>query len=71
VGAFYDKAMAITDLTERMALLNRGQSWVVRKLRELLPRVRDESLRIDLQKMLESHEANIALKPTSPLSMQT
>ena len=68
VGAFYGKAMAIADLGERMMLLNRGQGWVVRKLRELLPRVRDESLRIDLQQMLESHEANIALVEADRIS---
>jgi hypothetical protein len=34
VGAFYDKAMAIADLGERITFLNRGQGWVVRKLRE-------------------------------------
>jgi hypothetical protein len=61
VGAFYDKAMAISDLGERIAFLNRGQGWVVRKLRELLPRVRDNSLHADLREMLRSQEANIAL----------
>jgi len=61
VGAFYDKAMAITDLGERVAFLNRGQGWVVRKLREILPRVRDERLHADFVEMLQSHEANIAL----------
>jgi hypothetical protein len=35
VGAFYDKAMAIADLGERITFLNRGQGWVVRKLREM------------------------------------
>jgi hypothetical protein len=34
VGVFYGKAMAIADLGERIAFLNRGQGWVVRKLRE-------------------------------------
>ena len=53
--------MAISDLGERIAFLNRGQGWVVRKLRELLPRVRDNSLHADLSEMLRSHEANIAL----------
>ncbi len=52
--------MAISDLGERIAFLNRGQGWVVRKLRELLPRVRDNSLHADLSEMLRSHEANIA-----------
>lgn len=61
VGAFYDKAMAIADLGERITFLNRGQGWVVRKLREMLPRVRDNQLHTDLTEMLQSHEANIAL----------
>ena len=42
VGAFYGKAMAIADLAERITFLNRGQGWVVRKLREVLPRVRND-----------------------------
>lgn len=60
VGAFYEKAMAVTDLKQRMGLLNRGQGWVVRQLREMLPRVRDERLHADLTEMLQSHETNIA-----------
>lgn len=61
VGAFYGKAMAIADLGERILFLNRGQGWVVRKLRDMLTRVGDDSLRADLTEMLRSHEDNIAL----------
>ena len=61
VGAFYAKAMAVGDLGERIAFLNRGQGWVVRKLREMLPRVRDGRLHTELAEMLQSHETNIAL----------
>jgi hypothetical protein len=60
IGAFQDKALAIKDLPERIAFLNRGQGWVVKKLREMLPKVRDDSLHRDLSEMLESHEVNIA-----------
>jgi len=60
-GAFYEKAMAIADLGERVIFLNRGQGWVVRKLREMLPRLRDERLHRDIAEMLRAHEANIAL----------
>lgn len=60
-GAFYGKAMAIADLGERIVFLNRGQGWVVRKLRDMLVWVEDESLRADLTEMLRSHEDNIAL----------
>ncbi|MCC6530617.1 MAG: 2-nitropropane dioxygenase, partial [Pseudomonadales bacterium] len=41
--------------------INRGQRWVVRKLCEMMPRLRDAGLRSDLEQMLRSHEANIAL----------
>jgi nitronate monooxygenase len=60
-GAFHGQAMAITDLDERIAFLNRGQGWVARKLREILPRVRDDDLHTGLCEMLKSHEINIDL----------
>lgn len=59
-GAFYGKAMAIADLRERIVFLNRGQGWVVRKLRDMLPRLPEERLHADLTEMLRSHEINIA-----------
>jgi hypothetical protein len=61
VGSFHGKAMAIQDLGERIIFLNRGQGWVVRKLGEMLPRVRGDQLHADLSEMLRSHEANIVL----------
>jgi hypothetical protein len=61
IGGFYGKAMAIADLGERVLFLNRGQGWVVRRLRQLLPRVRDDRLHADLAEMLCAHEVNIAL----------
>ncbi len=60
VGAFYDKAMAIAGIAERAAFINRGQGWVVRKLREILAKVRDDRLHADLADMLKAHEENIA-----------
>ena len=65
VGAFSEKALAIAALPERIAFLNRGQAWVVRKLREMLPKVRDDALHRDLSEMLVSHEANIARATTA------
>ena len=59
IGAFQDKALAIEGLAERIAFLNRGQGWVVRKLTEVLPKVRDDALHRDLSDMLRSHEINI------------
>lgn len=60
-GAFYDKAIAITDPLERMSLLNRGQAWVVRKINELLPMLDDEAIRAGLVEMLAAHQINIDL----------
>jgi hypothetical protein len=58
-GAFYGKAMAIAEPRDRLAFLDRGQAWVVRKLEELGPRVTDEALGRDLAEMLASHRDNI------------
>ncbi|MEY2621124.1 MAG: hypothetical protein RIT26_944 [Pseudomonadota bacterium] len=58
-GAFHGKAMAIADWGERMAFLNRGQAWVVRRLEGLLPRVADAGARSELQAMLDAHVGNI------------
>jgi nitronate monooxygenase len=52
VGAFYEKCMAIGDLHERTVFLNRGQGWVVRKLRDMLPKVRDNAMHADFSEML-------------------
>jgi hypothetical protein len=61
VGEFYAKAMAIDPMDKRLVFLNRGQAWVVRKLRQMLPRVRNERLYADFSEMLQSHEANLSL----------
>lgn len=58
-GAFYDKAMAFEKLDERLAFLNRGQGWVVKRLRELQPMVDDASIRQGLTEMLLAHEVNL------------
>ncbi|MGA9796756.1 MAG: DUF6306 domain-containing protein [Rhizomicrobium sp.] len=60
VGAFYEKCLAIPDLSARTVFINRGQGWVVKKLREMLPRVRDDTMHADFTAMLVSHEENIA-----------
>jgi nitronate monooxygenase len=48
-------------MDKRLVFLNRGQAWVVRKLRQMLPRVRNERLYADFSEMLQSHEANLSL----------
>ncbi|MGE3771281.1 MAG: 5-formyltetrahydrofolate cyclo-ligase [Gammaproteobacteria bacterium] len=58
-GSFYDKLVAMDDYLQQLAFLNRGQCWVVRKLREALPRVRDAELAGDLRHMLDVHVRNI------------
>nr|WP_244136872.1 DUF6306 domain-containing protein [Burkholderia pyrrocinia] len=58
-GTFYEKAMAIGDLAERMAFLNRGQRWVVRKLQAVLPTLADPDIHHALSLMLVAHEKNI------------
>lgn len=59
-GAFYGKCMAIADMNERLAFLNRGQGWVVKRIQPMLARVRDDTLHADLKAMMESHIDNIA-----------
>jgi hypothetical protein len=60
LGAFYGRCMAIADMNERLAFLNRGQGWVVKRIKPMLARVRDDKLHADLKEMLDSHEVNIA-----------
>jgi hypothetical protein len=59
-GSFYEKLLAPGELAERLDLLDRGQGWVVRKLRAALLRIHDDALRDDLRDMLSIHERNIA-----------
>jgi hypothetical protein len=58
-GAFHEKLAAIEPLDDRLDLLNRGQEWVVRRLRDAIPGIADDLLRADLHGMLEKHERNI------------
>ncbi|GAB4359567.1 MAG: hypothetical protein Kow00114_12570 [Kiloniellaceae bacterium] len=59
-GAFYNKLLAVEAPDDRIVLLNRGQGWVVRRLREAVGRIADGALLHDLREMLEVHERNIA-----------
>ncbi len=61
VGSFHAKAMAIPSLDERLRFLNRGQAWVVRRIEEILPRVRDARLHAALQDMRAGHVENIRM----------
>lgn len=55
VGALYDKVMALEGFVARLARLERGQASVVRRLKEALPKVRDDRLHADLKRMLQAH----------------
>jgi len=52
--------MAIESLDERLPFVDRGQQWVIRKLREYLPGCDDPLLRSELEQMLRIHEENSA-----------
>ncbi|WP_286186463.1 DUF6306 domain-containing protein [Acidovorax cavernicola] len=69
-GAFYERAMAVPELGARLALLNRGQGWVVRKLQALLPRIGDARIHGELTAMLVSHQQNIARVDVQQASQQ-
>ena len=58
-GMFFDRLRAIPDLAGRLAFLNRGQRWVVRRLDEALPGIRDGWLQQDLTEMRDVHVRNI------------
>jgi hypothetical protein len=57
-GAFREKVLALQGMDDRLRLLNRGQGWVVRKLKDAIPRIGDEALHSDLVNMLLVHETN-------------
>jgi hypothetical protein len=61
IGSLYRSAMAIPDIRLRLVHINHGQGWVVRRLKEMLPRIRDDRLHADLSEMLRAHERNIGL----------
>jgi len=58
-GAFLDKFVARESDTDRLQLLDRGQSVVVRVLEELLEQPLDQALRTDLEEMRLVHLENI------------
>lgn len=60
-GPFYAKLLGRRTLSERIALLNAGQGWVVRKLEATLPRIAEDRLRADLTEMLDGHRRNVDL----------
>lgn len=55
-GPFEGKMRALPDFAARLALLEKGIDWVIRKLRETLPRIREDDIHRDLRNMLQVHE---------------
>ncbi len=58
-GAFLEKLRAAASAEAGVALVNRGQGWVVRRIRESLPKIGDAALRRDLEDMSRKHGLNI------------
>jgi hypothetical protein len=58
-GAFYEKAMAIEDLSQRLEFFNKGPAWIVCRLQTFLPRIRGEDIHKSIMAMLVSHQAAI------------
>ena len=59
VGNFFEKALAVRGVRPRLEFLNRGQSWVARRIAAALPRIRDDDVRKAMREMRDSHFANI------------
>ncbi|HLX37925.1 MAG TPA: DUF6306 domain-containing protein [Candidatus Binataceae bacterium] len=58
-GDFVEKVRAVNDLRGKLELLNRGQRWVIRKIEESLPTLRDPDLSAFLVVMAKGHHMNI------------
>ncbi|MBS0520200.1 MAG: hypothetical protein JSR90_16005 [Proteobacteria bacterium] len=60
-GAVEEQAPAIAGLRERLVLLDHDQGSVLRKLRGMLPRVRDDALHRELRQIAHAQEIRNAL----------
>lgn len=58
-GDFADRALALDDEPARLAFLNRGQRWVIRRLEATIPRVDDSEVASWLGEMLALHVRNV------------
>jgi len=59
-GAFLERALRVEGLRERLAFLNRGQGWVIRRVEATIPRISDPEISAALAEMLEIHIRNVA-----------
>jgi len=58
LGAFYEKAMKIEDITDRLYFIDRGQRWVINKLKDNLESIGNKFVRIELENVLQIHVLN-------------
>jgi hypothetical protein len=58
-GDFAEKVKALPTLSEQLILLNKGQSWVVKRIDKALTLPMAEETRRFLEEMKEKHQANI------------
>lgn len=61
IGVFYEKLSKRTTFNDKLRLLDRGQSAVVRVLDDLLPMIDDPARREDLEDMRDTHVRNIEI----------
>lgn len=59
-GDFARRARATSGWAQRLALLDRGQAWVVRRIAAALPRLADSPAREVLARMRDEHRDSIA-----------
>ncbi|MCR4310857.1 MAG: DUF6306 domain-containing protein [Deltaproteobacteria bacterium] len=59
VGAFADKVIALPTEAEQVALLIKGQAWVVRKIDEIPPEEMNAEEKVFFADMREVHVVNI------------
>lgn len=59
-GDFAEKVMSKNTLEEKLTLLNKGQSWVARKIDDVLQYDLHEETRVFLIEMKNKHNENIA-----------
>ena len=59
VGAFVEKVLALPGEAERLALLIKGQAWVVRKIDEIPPAEMNPEEKAFFADMKEAHVVNI------------
>ncbi|MDB6141168.1 MAG: diguanylate cyclase [Pseudomonas sp.] len=58
LGAFYEKAMKIEDVTDRLYFIDRGQRWVINKVKDNLQDIDNSFVRIELENVLKIHVLN-------------